>query len=78
MAGVGAALHFGWRSLLGLRGARCWAWAAGGAGVVRSQLRRAWRRVLGLGGAACVRRAWLAWCVALWRGVHCAGAACSE
>ena len=37
----------------------------------------AWRRVLGLGGAACVRRAWLAWCAALWRGVHCAGAACS-
>ena len=36
-----------------------------------------WRRVLGSGGAACVRGAWLAWCAALWRGVHCAGAACS-
>ena len=36
----------------------------------------AWRRVLGSGGAACARRAWLAWCAALWRGVHCAGAAC--
>ena len=44
--GVGAAL-LGWRRLLGLRGARCWAWATGGAGVAHSRL----RRVAGGGGA---------------------------
>ena len=75
--GVGAAL-LGWRGLLG-----CWACAARAAGLGRRAALAsrthgcgAWRRVLGLGGAACVRRAWLAWCAALWRGVHCAGAAC--
>ena len=44
----------------------------------RTHGRGAWRRVLGSGGAAWVRRAWLAWCAALWRGVHCAGAACRK
>ena len=59
------------RALLGLRGGR----------RRRRALTAAARggRVLGSGGAACVRRAaWLAWCAALWRGVHCAGAACRE
>ena len=54
--GVGAAL-LGWRRLLGLRGARCWAWAAGGAGVAHSRLRRvAARAGLGRRGvcAACL------------------------
>ena len=75
--GVGAAL-LGWRRLPGLRGARCWAWAAGVAGVAHSRLRRVAARA-GLGAArrAC-GVAWLAWCAALWRGVHCAGAACRE
>ena len=54
--GVGAAL-LGLRRLLGLRGARCWAWAAGGAGIAHSRLRRvAARAGLGRRGvcAACL------------------------
>ena len=55
--GVGAAL-LGWRRLPGLRGARCWAWAAGGAGVAHSRLTRVAARA-GLGRRG-VCAAWLA------------------
>ena len=50
--GVGAAL-LGWRALLGLRGARCWACAAAGFGVAHSRL---WRVAARAGIGRCYLR----------------------